>query len=60
MSKIIKDPDFEEFDGRYVDNTFVAPPNVWDFTRLLQYMKENNKKFEDLSKKEIEQFRFKD
>lgn len=60
MSKIIRDPDFEEFDGRYVDNTIIAPPNNYDFSRILRYMNENGKKFEELSEKEIEQFRFRD
>ena len=60
MSEIIPDPDFEGFDGRYVDNSIIAPPNEYDFSRMIRYANEKNKELTELSLEEIEQFKFKD
>ena len=61
MPNLISDPDFEGFDGIYVgdkDGTSL-PPNEIDFSRIIPYMKANNKQFSDLTPEEIEQFKFK-
>ncbi len=58
---IIPDPDFEGFDGIFVgskDGT-ALPPNNIDFSKIIPYMKANNKSFYDLSPEEIEMFKFK-
>ena len=60
MKHIIEDPDFDGWDGKYVDTAVNVPSDDYDFSRLLRYMRKNNKRFEDLSKEEIEKFRFKD
>lgn len=60
MANVISDPDFEEFDGIFVgDKSDTSlPPNEIDFSRIIPYMKANNKQFADLNPEEIEQFKF--
>lgn len=57
MADVIPDPDYESFDGRYVDNSFIAPPAEFNYALLGQYMRENNKEFKDLTPEELEQFK---
>ena len=54
MPEIIKDP--ENFDGRYVDNSFHANVSEYDFGRLARYLKETNKAFNELSEIELQMF----
>lgn len=58
--KIIPDPDFEGFNGVYAGGDFVLPVPEHDYTALGRYMTETGKSFEELTEKELEQFKFKD
>ena len=57
MADIIEDPDFNGFDGNFVDNSFIGPKPEYNYTLLGRYMRKSNKEFKELSAEEIEQFR---
>lgn len=59
VPEIIEDPDCEGFDGRYVVSVPDAPYAEYDYSGIARYMKLNNKAFQELTKDELEQFRFK-
>lgn len=59
MANIIPDPDFEGFDGKFLDNSKPFVPNEYDLSKFGKYLKANNKTFKDLTSQEIESFRFK-
>ncbi len=57
MPEIIPDPDFNDFDGSYVDNKTILPPINYNLSKLAKYMKKHSKRFEDLTTEEINQFK---
>lgn len=57
MAGIIPDPDFDGFDGRFVDDKAPRPEKLYNYTEMCRYMRENNKSFQQMSPEEIEQFR---
>lgn len=62
MANIIPDPDHEWFDGVYVgskDENFDIPPNDLDLSALSSYLKCTGKKYNELLKNEINQFKLK-
>lgn len=61
MQHIIPDPDFEGFDGNFVDNSiWNAPPNQYKLSEVANYLCETEKDFKDLSDEELENFKFMD
>ena len=56
MSSIIEDPNTDNFDGRYVDNSICPPSPQYDYSLIARYMKKHNKSFEQLSEKELSEF----
>lgn len=53
MQHIIPDPDFEGFDGNFVDNSiWNAPPNQYKLSEVANYLRETKKDFKDLSDEE--------
>lgn len=61
MKNLIPDPSFEEFDGIYAgskNSDFIMPPNEIDLSRIVKYMKETKKSFNELTEEEVNRFRF--
>ena len=59
MKELIPDPDYEGFNGVYVGDkgTIDAPPCNYDISAACEYLRNNNKKFEDLTDEEINKFK---
>ena len=58
MADYIPDPDFEGFDGSFLDNRIIdPPPNEYDLSAIAEYMKKNHKSFEQLTEKEKAKFK---
>ena len=60
MINEITDPNFNGFDGIYAgskDGPLLPPSNI-DLSALGKYMQDTGKTYEQLSKQEVEQFRF--
>ncbi len=56
--RILPDPDFKDFDGTFAGGINIEPPTeTYNYTKMIQYMKENNKEFIDLTIEEINKFR---
>ncbi len=57
----IPDPDYEGFDGVYVGdrNMLNPPPLNYDLSAMCEYMRKQNKRFEDLTEEEVERFKLK-
>ena len=58
MKDLIPDPDYEGFNGVFVGDksTIDLPPCNYDFSAACEYLRNNNKNFEDLTKEEINKF----
>lgn len=56
---IIPDPDFEGWDGKYVDDRRDLPPTEYDLSAVAHYMKANNKTFFELTAEELNSFKLK-
>ncbi len=57
MADYIPDPDFEGFDGVYLDPKMSnAPPNEYNLSALAKYLRETGKQFKELTKAEKKQF----
>ena len=53
---IIPDPNFEGWDGRFVESRPDIPLPKHDLGAIARYMKENNKTYCELSSEEIDMF----
>lgn len=51
--------DLDEIDGTYVDINTSAPYELYNYTEIATYMRENDLEFKQMTKNEIEQFRTK-
>lgn len=60
MSASFSEPDNNGFDGIYIGskNESSLPPNDIDFASIIAYMKATGKQYSDLTKEEVEQFKF--
>ena len=53
MADYIPDPDYEGFDGVYLDPKMSnVPPCRFDLSAIAEYMKKNSKSYDQLSEKE--------
>lgn len=61
MASIYEDPDYEGFNGIYVGspNGKPLPKNDMDLSGLAAYLRETGKEYKDLTKEEIDKFKFK-
>ena len=60
MNNIMPEPDFDSFDGVYAgsnDSDYIMPPTQYNLSALAEFMRKHEKKYEELSKDEIEQFK---
>lgn len=55
-NNIIPDPDFEGWDGRFVESRPDIPPPKHDLGAIARYLKANNKTYNDLSTEELNMF----
>ena len=59
MKGFIPDPDYEGFNGVYVGDksTIDSPPCNYDFSAACEYLRKNNRSFDDLTDEEINMFK---
>lgn len=55
-NNIIPDPDFEGWDGQFVESRPDLPPPRHDLGAIARYLKVNNKNYADLTPKELDMF----
>ena len=57
MPDVIPDPDFEGFDGKFLDDSACnLPPNRHDLSAIAEYLRKTGKKGTELTKEELDMF----